>query len=257
MSSTAAPRYAARAVCGGQGGAVLLDTAIDLVLPRRCLGCERPGTPFCAACRPGAAGWVDGPAVMPVAATARYEGAVRSAVLAYKERGRRDLASVLGQLLALAVALLPVDAVVVPVPSSRRAAAARGGDHMVRLARRACAVPTSDGRRVWTPALGLVRQVSDSAGLSASARASHLVGALRAHPPPEAGAVAVVVDDVVTTGATLAEARRALLVAGWAVAGAATVAWTPRRVPRTDTFPAESRGASSRIPGPRSNVGAT
>jgi predicted amidophosphoribosyltransferase len=212
-----------------------------------------------------------------VTAGGPYDALLRTAILAYKERGRRDLAAALARLLGAALALLPGGGLLVPVPSARRAAAARGGDHVARLARHACA--GSPGRR-WTPALRLVGHPQDSAGLSAAARAANLSGVLRAHAPPEPGATAVVVDDVVTTGATLAEARRALECSGWTVLAAATVAWTPRRHPpttgnpgaairqppdrrsgvdlRRDTpFPGQSHSVTSRGRGERSNVGWT
>jgi predicted amidophosphoribosyltransferase len=77
--------------------------------------------------------------------------------------------------------------------------------------------------------LRLVSDVQDSAGLSVSARLANLDHAMRAHPPPAPGIAAVLVDDVVTTGTTLREARRALCAAGWPVLGAAAVARTPLR----------------------------
>ncbi|WP_375494090.1 ComF family protein, partial [uncultured Jatrophihabitans sp.] len=124
--------------------------------------------------------------------------------------------------------------VLVPVPSSRRAAAARGGDHVVRLARRAAwqtGVPAM-------PSLALVRTVADSAGLSAGERACNMHAAMNARAAPP-GCAAVVVDDIVTTGATLREACRALVAAGWPVLGAAVVAATPaprrRAVPDVET----------------------
>jgi predicted amidophosphoribosyltransferase len=204
----------------------------DLVLPRRCVGCGAPSAGLCPACAPA------GPATpvagigLPVVAGAAYADAVRTAVLAYKERGRRDLAGPLAGLLADAlVALLaevrppPRTVVLVPVPSSRRAAAARGGDHVRRLAGRA-AGPA--GVRVARGAVGLVRSPRDSAGLGVAERAANLDRAMIARPARD-GLVAVLVDDVVTTGATLRETARALTAAGWLVAGAAVVAATPRR----------------------------
>jgi predicted amidophosphoribosyltransferase len=81
-------------------------------------------------------------------------------------------------------------------------------------------------------ALRLRRRVADQAGLDATARAANLRQALgvpdRRVPDVEGRAV-VVVDDVVTTGATLAEAIRALREAGAVVLGASTVAATQRR----------------------------
>jgi predicted amidophosphoribosyltransferase len=74
------------------------------------------------------------------------------------------------------------------------------------------------------------RAVADQAGLGSAGRAANLQGALVA-VRPLAGRAVVIVDDLVTTGATLADAARALLVAGASVHGAATVAATQRRVP--------------------------
>jgi predicted amidophosphoribosyltransferase len=209
----------------------LLADLADLVLPRRCPGCGRPGV-LCPACRPPGPPLVLDPAGLPVGAAAAYADGLRAALLAYKERGRRDLAGPLGDLLAAALAGLlaslpapPGPLVLVPVPSTRAAAAARGGDHVRRLARRAAAVA---GVRVAAGALELARVPRDSAGLGVVERAANLDAAMRGRPP-RPGLVAVVVDDIVTTGATVREAHRALAAARWPVLGAAVVAATPRR----------------------------
>jgi predicted amidophosphoribosyltransferase len=153
---------------------------------------------------------------------------LRAAVLAYKERGRRDLSRQLGALLAIAIGALPLppEYLLVPVPSLHAVAAARGGDHVARLARRAAAAV---GARVTSRALWLPGSVRDSAGLGVAARAANLDHAMRAHAPPTGLGTCILVDDVVTTGATLREAARALTAAGWTVAAAATVARTRLR----------------------------
>jgi predicted amidophosphoribosyltransferase len=214
----------------------LLAALVDLVLPRRCVGCCSALGALCPACVPDAP---PQPAAADAWAAAAYEAAIRSALLAYKERGRRDLARPLGELLgravgcALAPGRSPPDQVVLAcAPSARSAAAARGGAHVVRLARHAARVC---GVRVAPDALRLARQIADSAGLSSDQRARNLAHAMiatKARP----GLVAIIVDDIVTTGSTLREARRALEAAGWPVLGAAAVAATPRR------------GGSSRTP---------
>ncbi|WP_225991356.1 ComF family protein [Actinomadura montaniterrae] len=74
------------------------------------------------------------------------------------------------------------------------------------------------------------RRVADQAGLGARARRDNLSGALEAVGRAAlAGRRVVLVDDVITTGASLAEAARALRAAGADVVAAATVAATPLR----------------------------
>jgi predicted amidophosphoribosyltransferase len=204
----------------------LAGALVDLVLPRGCVGCGRSGAALCPACRPPGPPVEVAVAALPVTAATTYDGAVRLAVLAYKERGRRDLARPLSGLLAEAVSAVASDrpAVLVPVPSAPRAARARGGDHVHRLARlagRQCGV------RV-VGALRLARPVSDSAGLGAADRLANLHGAMAARAPDGPGA-ALVVDDITTTGATLREAVRSLRIAGWQVQGGAVIAAATRR----------------------------
>jgi predicted amidophosphoribosyltransferase len=203
---------------------VVLRALADLLVPGRCGGCGVAGELLCPACRPQQPIGVPGCAV-PVVAAGRYAGGLRAAVLRYKERGRHDLAGPLAALLAGAAAgLVTPGTVLVPVPSSRAAARRRGGDHVHRLARRA-------GRRLGVPAvpaLRLVRAVRDSAGLGAGERQANLAGAMVARPALP-GAAALIVDDIVTSGATVAESVRALRHAGWRITGAVALAVTPRR----------------------------
>jgi predicted amidophosphoribosyltransferase len=210
-------------------GAALLD----LVLPRACAGCRCPGTGLCPQCvaalrarprfsRPQPCP----PGLPPLVAAAGYDGPVRAVLLAHKEHGRLTLVRPLGSALAGAVALLapPPGTVLVPVPSSRAAVRARGHDHARRLAREA-------GRRTGLRARPLLvpgRVIADQAGLGTRARSANLAGALVARRRLDP-LVVVLVDDIVTTGATLSEATRALRVAGARVHGAAVVAATLRR----------------------------
>lgn len=85
---------------------------------------------------------------------------------------------------------------------------------------------------VWcVPALEHRRRVADQAGLTAADRAANLSGALQARYDLR-GLRLIVVDDVITTGATLAEAARALRAAGAEVTAAAVIAATARRTPQ-------------------------
>jgi predicted amidophosphoribosyltransferase len=223
----------------------MLAGLLDLLLPSPCLGCAGTDGPFCAACRPDAVVVVPGGLGAPrCVAAGAYAGGLRAAVLAYKERGHRALARPLGGLLAGAVtaalesrgALARVR--LVPVPSARAAARARGGDHVRRLAVSAASALSAAGvPAAVEPVLTVRRRVQDSVGLAADDRRRNLAGAFtvaggRDVRAPAADGPVVVVDDVVTTGATLAESARALAAAGIPVAAAATVAATARRLLR-------------------------
>ncbi|WP_366942335.1 ComF family protein [Amycolatopsis sp.] len=168
--------------------------------------------------------------VVPVYALAAYRGVARRLVLAYKERGRRDLAASLGGALAEAVPVLPGVLSVssaedsttwlVPVPSRRVAARVRGGPHMRRLARHCARSLAETGRpAAVAPALRLDAGVRDAVGLDRRQRVSNLAGRVSLQPAgaPPAGAAVVLLDDVVTTGATAAVCARALTDAGMVV----------------------------------------
>jgi predicted amidophosphoribosyltransferase len=174
-------------------------------------------------------------------------------VLAFKEHGRAELAAPLGTALALAVAavLRGVPAseggvvLLVPVPSSAAAVRRRGRDHVRELADAAVAELRAAGvPAVTARLLGRApgRRVQDSAGLGAAEREANLAGRYRTLPRRPVvlqGSRVVLVDDVVTSGATLTEATRALRDERGAPAVgpgvpvlAAVLAATPRRVER-------------------------
>lgn len=156
---------------------------------------------------------------VPVFALGRYTGARRAAVLALKEQGRHDLVAPLAYALAVALHRLliwgMVDAplTVVPAPTRRSAARRRGGDPVARVAR--CAVARHPDIHV-VPALRMRALVRDSVGLGTSARERNVAGRVRLCVRPPRGEV-LLVDDVVTTGATAAESVRVLRAAGVAV----------------------------------------
>lgn len=230
----------------GQPGPVR-DAWLDLVLGGSCLSCARPGRALCPACRaalPTAAVPVRPvpcpPGLAPACAAGPYADPLRRLLLAHKERGLHALAGPLGGVLAVAVGAVldrtPPDArvLLVPVPSRPSVVRSRGHDPLARLTRAAAGRLPAPVRVVR-----LLRQrhrVRDQAGLDAGARAANLSGAFAARPgalrrlaATGEPVVAVVCDDVLTTGATCREAQRALAAVGVPVAGIAVVAATERR----------------------------
>ncbi|MCK1819853.1 ComF family protein [Streptomyces sp. XM83C] len=199
----------------------------DLVLPAECGGCGKPRTVLCPECRAALTGAApsrvrpepEPPGLPTVHAAARYADEVRAVLLAHKERGALALAAPLGTALARAVraglgSAAPRPALLVPVPSARGAVRARGHDPVRRMALAAA----GDLRRGGTPArvaavLRQCRPVADQSGLDSRQRQRNLAGALSVVPGGGrllAGATVVLVDDLMTTGASLAEAARAV-----------------------------------------------
>ncbi len=165
---------------------------------------------------------------------ASYDGPVRQLIVAHKERGLSGLSRPLGAALARAVLAATAHSpppFLVPVPSSRASVRRRGEDPTLRITRAAAEELNHRGERVrLLRALRHTRRVADQAGLTATARATNLERALSSRYDLK-GATVIVVDDVLTTGATLTEATRALQTAGAEVTATAVIAATPRRHP--------------------------
>lgn len=216
---------------------------LDLALPLRCGGCEAPGSPWCPRCaselerlsqRPGVVAPDPPPAGLPlVVAAAPYRNVVQRAIVAFKDDDRRDLAPVLAEPLAATVqpfAAAVGALAVVPTPTSRAARRRRGDAPVQLLAARA--VRLVRPAPLLVPALRVDRVVADQARLDRAERAANLRGAYAVRPGYAAGLTGIpvlLVDDVITTGATLAECARALRCAGVRVAGAGVVAATELR----------------------------
>ena len=167
-----------------------------------------------------------------VAASGEHTGVLRLAIVAWKEEGRTALLRPLAHLLATSVVEVMEDAasvVLVPVPTSRRGRMARGADVVDQLAHGAAGLLRAAGADVVVrQTLRVARRTADQTGLGARERARNLHGAFEARTTPHCGREIVVVDDIVTTGATIGEAVRALTVVGHRVRGAATIAHRPR-----------------------------
>lgn len=221
-------------------GAKILRGAADLVLGARCAGCGRPGLGACTECAASVAacspllvhGLPDG--LPDVYAAGAYAGVLRRLLLAAKERNALGLVPLLGDRLAAAVAAWALaggsagSLVLVPVPTARAQVVDRGLDLTAAIARvagqrlRTAGLPV----RCWT-GLVLRRRPLDQSGLGRRDRLANLAGAFGTHGEPPAGRV-VLVDDIVTTGATLREAARACADVSRPATAAATVAATAR-----------------------------
>lgn len=230
-------------------------TVADLLFPRDCAGCLAPLTPghpsaLCRQC------WED--IVMPsplccrcgipihpplatcatcAAAPPRYRAAralglyladaeqlnpLARAIRALKYRGHRAVARSLGRAMANRLAL-PAGALVIPVPLHRSRLRERGYDQAVLLA---AAVAGAAGLELAPRGLVRQRPTSPQAMLDATARRRNLAGAFVATARYHGRAI-VLVDDVLTTGATADACARALDTAGAREVVVATVGRTP------------------------------
>ncbi|MFF9811825.1 ComF family protein [Streptomyces sp. NPDC014006] len=206
----------------------------DLVLPVDCAGCGRPRAVLCPDCRTALSGAgprrvrpePQPPGLPAVHAAARYADEVRALLLAHKERGVLALARPLGEALAAAVraglrqsgasgdAVTDGCVLLVPVPSGRTAVRARGHDPARRIALAAAGELRRGGMPVRVAAvLRQRRAVADQARLDSRQRLANLAGALTVVPGGGqllAQGPVVLVDDLMTTGASLGEAARAV-----------------------------------------------
>lgn len=207
----------------------IVGEVAELLLPRRCAGCGDSGYLLCPTCRtalasPPRRAFPPTSPHVPVFALGPYDGAHRSVVLAMKERSnlavRRHVGAVLEATLNFLEARgeIPYGCALVPAPTRASSARARGGDPV-----KAMCDATS---RTVLPILLLDAHVTDQSELDAAARRANLAGAVQLRPPPSAADPSVrcvVVDDVVTTGATLQASVEKLLAHGIDVAGCVTI----------------------------------
>jgi len=212
----------------------LLD-ALALVMPTECVGCGRDDRVLCADCRACLEPHVterDLGAGIPAFTALRYEGVVRNVVLAFKEEGRTSLSRALAPAMFAALAGCPRNVEVLRVPASPGAMRRRGYDPVDELAR-ASGYRTVAELRIHSArkqkTLGIAERVENRAGSMRAKRSLY-------------GRSFVLVDDVITTGATIREAIRAVREAGGEVVGVAALAFTPRLLESPQRVGVSSRG---------------
>jgi ComF family protein len=229
---------AARLAQGALFGAARL--ALDIALPTLCVACREPvhGEGVCAACwsklsfiaapycpRLGIPFVYDpGPELLSMEAIAnppaysraraavRYDDVARTLVHALKYQDRTDLAPAMGRWMARAGQPLLGEAdLLVPVPLHWKRGWSRRYNQSGALAR---VIERQSGVKLVTGALQRVRQTQQQIGLSRNERASNVQGAFKVAPDRKsdiAGRRVVLVDDVLTSGATVDACARALL----------------------------------------------
>lgn len=222
---------------------VVAEAALDLlalVLPVTCSGCGAPDRSVCADCAAHLRVAVQTRRVgeLVVYSAAAYDEPIAGVIRNFKDDGRIDAAPTLGRAMrhTLSVGLgehaLVSEPLIVPVPTTASAVRRRGFAPVERILQ-------AGGVRM-SRRLRVARHVRDQSELGAAARADNLAGAFIAKRSLE-GRSCVLVDDVVTTGATLHEAARALTAAGAEVLFGATVAATPlRHAPKQGAAPSMS-----------------
>lgn len=196
---------------------------LDALFSSRCAGCQEAGAQLCRRCRFTLAAApsvrVAGPADLAVRAALPYDGLARQLVIGLKYRNRRAMANVLAAQLVSRLGVSEVD-LVTWAPTSQRRAGERGFDQAELIAR-------SVARQIGVPCQRVLYRVHGGRAEQAQtgrSRVERLLGpTFRARPVP-AGLHVLVVDDVVTTGATLRAAGRALLDGGIAEVSLVAVA---------------------------------
>ncbi|MGB3830015.1 MAG: phosphoribosyltransferase family protein [Ornithinimicrobium sp.] len=245
---------------------------VELVLPQRCAGCGVSGAGVCPACRtllrtvhPRPTRPDPCPSGMPPTwAASAYSGSLRTAIIAWKDQDRADLSRWFVPMVARALVEALVDspqwterfrqagvAIVVPVPSRASGTRTRGRFPVAELV-----TGLLDPRRTSTcgllgmHALSYGRAVRDQSGLDHLGRANNVAGSMRVAAPSRAslaGTPIVLIDDIVTTGSTIAEATRALRAVGAGPVLAVCLAATQRQaqlLPDRDPHGAPSRAGA-------------
>lgn len=209
---------------------------LDLVYPKRCPGCHLPSASICESCN---SFWQkqtisitlrkNQVSDLLVVSVAQYRDEVRAVLLAYKEDGQREAGKVLTEALLQARRGISNYSVCtfVPIPSNPKSVRRRGRDFMLDLCNQ---VAIQSGDKVLS-IIKVNRDVQDQSKLSEKERSQNLVGAFDCAPKNLkllAKFPIILVDDLLTTGATLREAQRALRQRGVIPIGAITAAHTAR-----------------------------
>jgi ComF family protein len=198
----------------------MLDELSQLIFPTRCYGCNRLGLSICTECRRE---WIphyykthiD---VLKVHSALLYTPTASKIIMAAKENSLQGADQLLIAAISHVLNKATLNALyfqLVPVPSSKSSQRRRGRSFIVDLTdqiARSTGIPMND-------CLQLSRRVADQSGLTRSERVSNLKGAFALKKDAIVRGELILIDDVVTTGATLREAARALNSQGFHAVG--------------------------------------
>lgn len=202
----------------------LLSGLHELVFPAHCFGCGLLNADLCSRCKNlfHLINYQSKVGSVPVFSSVNYNPVARRILLAAKEDGVHAaddlLVSALHHSFLSAISVTGKHPILVPIPSSAKAVRKRGRDFVLEISQRLSGL-------VGLPTRNLLhhnRSVRDQSLLDASARFKNLDGAITLTRPPTRLHGIILIDDLVTTGATLNEAVRTLEMSGFRVAGAVT-----------------------------------
>ena len=183
----------------------------QLIFPTRCYGCNAIGLSICTLCRRE---WIPHyyktqTSALSVHSALIYSPTASKIILAAKENGLQGADDLLIEAIIHVLNKARLDKAyftLVPIPSSRKSQRGRGRSFIVDLTK---TISKHTGIAV-NDCLQVSRRVSDQSGLTRVERISNMQGAFSLKPGSILRGDAIVIDDVVTTGATLQEAARAL-----------------------------------------------
>jgi ComF family protein len=205
----------------------ILGALLELVAPARCAGCGASSRePFCARCGPVAPAAVEELDGHPLITLGSYESPLKEAISRFKFGGHPELAGPLSSLLdsELTALNLRADDAFVPVPLHARRLAERGYNQSALLAR----ALAKRHRTAFAPRLlERVRETEQQARLSRDDRSRNVHDAFRLRTPHARAKMSgrvILVDDVVTTGATLSACLTKLEEGGVKVLGVIALA---------------------------------
>ena len=200
-----------------------LEDLSQLLFPTRCFGCNAIGVSICAVCRREWHSHYYSTHIsqMPVHSAVIYSPTASKILLSAKENGLKAADSLIIDSIVHVIAQATFDhhnIRLIPIPSSNSARRRRGRSFIVDIAMRVgqeTSLPVSDS-------LEIIRKVRDQSGLQSKARSKNMEGAFALKRGAFPRGDLILIDDVVTTGATLREAARALTSRGFHVLASVT-----------------------------------